>query len=143
MQAYGYRFDQTIIAGIEFGQHPLRVRELADFAALFGIEVHELIYPRSRPERSLAEIDQEIAEVQDGRKQARKRLAALAEDRRRAQAALTRVEAEHRACHGDALALERKLMFLRELGQEALLREVGDVPAQRRPRSGRRVAPLA
>ena len=34
MRACGYRFDQTMIAEIEFGQHPLRIRELADFAVL-------------------------------------------------------------------------------------------------------------
>jgi transcriptional regulator with XRE-family HTH domain len=58
MKAYGYDFHQTTIAKIEAAQRPLRVRELADFAALYGVGVQELIYPRAG---SLQEIDQEIA----------------------------------------------------------------------------------
>lgn len=60
MTAYGYDFHQTTIAKIESAQRPLRVRELADFAALYGVEVQDLVYP---PTRSLPEIDQEIADV--------------------------------------------------------------------------------
>ena len=60
MTAYGYDFHQTTIAKIEAAQRPLRVRELADFAALYSVEVQDLVYP---PTRSLPEIDHEIAEV--------------------------------------------------------------------------------
>src|SRR6266567_8315108 len=62
MRAYGYDFHQTMIAKIEAAQRPLRVRELADFAALYGIEVHELIYP---PAGSLKEVSREIAMLTD------------------------------------------------------------------------------
>ena len=62
MKAYGYDFHQTMIAKIEAAQRPLRVRELADFAALYGMEVHELIYP---PAGSLREVSREIATVTD------------------------------------------------------------------------------
>lgn len=55
MRDSGYDFHQTMIAKIEAAQRPLRVRELADFAALYGVEVHELIYA---PNSSLAEVDQ-------------------------------------------------------------------------------------
>jgi transcriptional regulator with XRE-family HTH domain len=54
MTAYGYDFHQTMIAKIEAAQRPLRVRELADFAALYGVEVQDLVYP---PSLSLPEID--------------------------------------------------------------------------------------
>jgi transcriptional regulator with XRE-family HTH domain len=60
MMAYGYDFHQTTIAKIEAAQRPLRVRELADFAALYDVEVQDLVYP---PTRSLLEIDQEIEEL--------------------------------------------------------------------------------
>ena len=60
MTAYGYDFHQTMIAKIESAQRPLRVRELADFAALYGVEMQDLVYP---PTGSLSETDQEIAEV--------------------------------------------------------------------------------
>ena len=55
MKAYGYDFHQTMIAKIEAAQRPIRVRELADFAALYGMEAHELIYP---PAGSLKEASQ-------------------------------------------------------------------------------------
>jgi transcriptional regulator with XRE-family HTH domain len=64
MKAYGYDFHQTMIAKIESAQRPLRVRELADFAALYGVEIQELVYP---PNGSLTEIDQEIAELETRR----------------------------------------------------------------------------
>jgi hypothetical protein len=38
MKAYGYDFHQTMIATFEAAQRPIRVRELADFAALYGVE---------------------------------------------------------------------------------------------------------
>ena len=60
MTAYGYDFHQTTIAKIEAAQRPLRVRELADFAALFGVEVQELMYA---PTRALPEVDQEIEDI--------------------------------------------------------------------------------
>jgi len=142
MRAYGYRFSKTMIAEIEFGQHPLRVRELADFAALFCIEVYDLIHPASRPERSLAEIDQEIAELQHRWKQLQEALAALTGERRMAQAALNRVEAEQKANQRDALAVQRKLIFLREARKESVLLQAADIPVQRRRRTGRRAAPL-
>jgi transcriptional regulator with XRE-family HTH domain len=60
MMAYGYDFHQTTIAKIEAAQRPLRVRELADFAALYGVEVQELVYG---PTRALPEVDLEIEDV--------------------------------------------------------------------------------
>jgi transcriptional regulator with XRE-family HTH domain len=38
MKAYGYDFHQTMIATFEAAQRPIRVRELADLAALYGVE---------------------------------------------------------------------------------------------------------
>lgn len=61
MKAYGYDFHQTMIAKIEAAQRPLRVRELAHFAALYGVEVQQLIHP---PTGSLSEIEQKIAEAE-------------------------------------------------------------------------------
>src|ERR1700730_8509472 len=76
MRSYGYDFHQTMIAKIEAAQRPLRVRELVDFAALYGVEVHELIYPSNG---SLAEIDLEIGEVERRREAARRMARAAAE----------------------------------------------------------------
>jgi transcriptional regulator with XRE-family HTH domain len=60
MTAYGYDFHQTTIAKIEAAQRPLRVRELADFAALYGVEMQKLVYG---PARALPEVDLEIEDV--------------------------------------------------------------------------------
>jgi transcriptional regulator with XRE-family HTH domain len=60
MKAYGYDFHQTTIAKVEAAQRPLRVRELAHFAALFGVPVNQLFY-RLEHGGSLGAIEQEIA----------------------------------------------------------------------------------
>jgi transcriptional regulator with XRE-family HTH domain len=61
MKAYGYDFNQALISRIELGQRPLRVREMVDFAALFGIQPAALLKPY--PEMSLEEIEAEIARL--------------------------------------------------------------------------------
>ena len=51
---------RSLTAKIEAAQRPLRVRELADFAALYSVEVQDLVYG---PTRSIAEVDQAITDV--------------------------------------------------------------------------------
>jgi transcriptional regulator with XRE-family HTH domain len=72
MRIFGYAFHQTMIAKIEAAQRPLRVRELADFAALYGVDVQDLFYP---PSGSVSEIENEIAEVKEMLKKAMERMA--------------------------------------------------------------------
>jgi hypothetical protein len=60
MKTFGYEFHQTMIAKIEAAQRPLRVHELADFAALYGVEIQDLIYA---PAGSVSEVENEISEI--------------------------------------------------------------------------------
>ena len=106
MTAYDYDFHQTTIAKIEAAQRPLRVRELADFAALYGVEVQDLVYP---PTRSLPEIDREIEEL-------RARLASAEADASRARhqldgarAAADAAQAAYQASAGEVAVLEGRL----------------------------------
>jgi transcriptional regulator with XRE-family HTH domain len=109
MKAYGYDFHQTMIAKIEAAQRPLRVRELADFAALYGMEVHELIYP---PAGSLREVSREIAmltgHLQAADRDVRNRRQAL--DKARAAAAAA--EEDFRKHEGEAAMLRGRLTYL-------------------------------
>jgi transcriptional regulator with XRE-family HTH domain len=109
MKAYGYDFHQTMIAKIEAAQRPIRVRELADFAALYGVEVHELIYP---PAGSLKEADKEIATLTKQLREATGRSEAAADAVRKAEAALTDVQQEHRTISGQAAMLAGRLSYL-------------------------------
>lgn len=65
MKTFGHELHQTMVAKIESAQRPLRVRELVDFAALYGVNIQDLIYPP--PDGSLAEIEEEIAELSQRR----------------------------------------------------------------------------
>jgi len=109
MQAYGYDFHQTTIAKIEAAQRPLRVRELAHFAALYEVEVHELIYP---PNGSLAEIDHEITEVKSRVTAIREREQSTAVVLRQARDVLEAAQSEHAMCSREAAMLEGRLSFL-------------------------------
>jgi transcriptional regulator with XRE-family HTH domain len=109
MKAYGYDFHQTMIAKIEAAQRPIRVRELADFAALYGVEVHELIYP---PAGSLQEADKEIATLGKQLQDATKRSEAAADAVREAEAALGAAQQEHRTYSGQAAMLAGRLSYL-------------------------------
>jgi transcriptional regulator with XRE-family HTH domain len=111
MEAYGYGFHQTMIAKIEAAQRPLRVRELADFAALYGVEVHELLYP---PTGSLADIDQEIAKVEAQYQAIHHEAAAAAERLHQVQAALAQAEEMYRAHSTDAVILRERLIVLQK-----------------------------
>jgi transcriptional regulator with XRE-family HTH domain len=109
MTAYGYDFHQTTIAKIEAAQRPLRVRELADFAALYGVEVQHLVYP---PSRSLPEIDQEIAEVTARLGLAREAAKAAGAHLASAHKAARDAEATHQASLADVAVLEGRLASL-------------------------------
>ncbi len=111
MQAYGYDFHQTTIAKIEAAQRPLRVRELAHFAALYEVEAHELIYPVTG---SLAEIDREIAEVEVVHDVVKQEAAAAAERLASARALLHDAQMAHAALSSKAAMLEGRLGFLRK-----------------------------
>jgi hypothetical protein len=109
MKAYGYDFHQTMIAKIEAAQRPIRVRELADFAALYGVEVHELVYP---PAGSLKEADKEISALKDQLQQASVHAEAAAAAVDNARADLAAAQEEHRARSGQAAMLSGRLSYL-------------------------------
>ena len=109
MKAYGYDFHQTMIAKIEAAQRPLRVRELADFAALYGMEVHELIYP---PAGSLTEVSREIAMLTDHLQVADRDVRARRQELDRTQAAAAAAEEDLRRHEGEAAMLRGRLTYL-------------------------------
>jgi transcriptional regulator with XRE-family HTH domain len=109
MKAYGYDFHQTMIAKIEAAQRPLRVRELADFAALYGMEVHELIYP---PAGSLREVSKEIAALNDQLRVADKDVQTRRQALDRATAAAAAAEEDFRKHEGEAAMLRGRLTYL-------------------------------
>ncbi len=109
MKAYGYDFHQTMIAKIEAAQRPLRVRELADFAALYGMEVHELIYP---PAGSLKEVSREIAMLTDHLQVADRDVRARRQELDRTQAAAAAAEEDLRRHEGEAAMLRGRLTYL-------------------------------
>ena len=59
----GCDFHQTMVAKAESATRPLRVRELAAFASLYGVTVECLVYlPVTDAEREIAELNAEQAE---------------------------------------------------------------------------------
>lgn len=56
MASFGYQWHQTMIARIEAGSRPLRVNELTDFAALFGVTILDLTIPKVSLEDAADEI---------------------------------------------------------------------------------------
>lgn len=128
MTAYGYDFHQTTIAKIEAAQRPLRVRELADFAALYSVEVQDLVYA---PTRSLPEIDQEIADVTVRLAAARAAERTVSDNLESARVAVRNAEAAYQASAAEVAVLEGRLSSLaadREklLGWEPSYAEGGD-----------------
>ena len=109
MKAHGYDFHQTMIAKIEAAQRPIRVRELADFAALFGVEVNELIYP---PAGSLKEADKEISALKAQMQEATERAEAATAAVGKAEADLAAAQEEYRARSGQAAMLSGRLSYL-------------------------------
>jgi transcriptional regulator with XRE-family HTH domain len=109
MKAYGYDFHQTMIAKIEAAQRPLRVRELADFAALYGMEVHELIYP---PAGSLKEVSREIDTLTDQLQAADKDVRNRRQALDKARAAAAAAEEDFRKHEGEAAMLRGRLTYL-------------------------------
>jgi transcriptional regulator with XRE-family HTH domain len=109
MTAYGYDLHQTTIAKIEGAQRPLRVRELADFAALYGVEIQDLVHP---PTRSLPEIEQEIAEVTARLDRARKNRSAAAQDLAASREAIQIAQAANEAAAAETTVLEGRLASL-------------------------------
>jgi transcriptional regulator with XRE-family HTH domain len=133
MQAYGYDFHQTTIAKIEAAQRPLRVRELADFAALYGVEIHELVYPSNG---SLAEIDEEIAQTGAQYETALSEAEAAAMERLRAQAVLARIEDQDGKLRAEVAMLSGRLAFLREERKKFALWEADEEAANQGPGIG-------
>jgi transcriptional regulator with XRE-family HTH domain len=126
MQAYGYDFHQTMIAKLEAAQRPLRVRELADFAALYGVEAHELIYPLNG---SLAEIDHEIAEGKAQHEAIRLQTRAIREQLEAAQHVLVQAQVAHHNHSSQLAVLEGRLAFLQEERKKFALWEADEEPA--------------
>jgi transcriptional regulator with XRE-family HTH domain len=125
MSAYGYDFHQTTIAKIEAAQRPLRVRELADFAALYGVEVQELIYA---PSRSLLEIDQEIDEIEQRLAEGRMIAAKAREEADTARATGHRAEAQYALAVANVTVLEGRLSALRADKEDLSHSESGSGP---------------
>jgi transcriptional regulator with XRE-family HTH domain len=109
MKAYGYDFHQTMIAKIEAAQRPIRVRELADFAALYGVEAHELIYP---PAGSLKEAAKEIAALRGQLQEVTARAEAAAVAVAKAETDLAAAQEDYRAQSGQAAMLSGRLNYL-------------------------------
>jgi transcriptional regulator with XRE-family HTH domain len=109
MKAYGYDFHQTMIAKIEAAQRPIRVRELADFAALYGVEAHELIYP---PAGSLKEAAKEIAALRGQLREVTARAEAAAVAVAKAETDLAAAQEDYRAQSGQAAMLSGRLNYL-------------------------------
>jgi transcriptional regulator with XRE-family HTH domain len=110
MEVYGYDFHQTMIAKIEAAQRPLRVRELADFAALYGVEVQDLVYP---PTVSLAETDREIGEIETRLDRARRLAAGAQEQLENATALMHDANLSYQASTNEVAVLEGRLASLR------------------------------
>lgn len=109
MTAYGYDFHQTTIAKIEAAQRPLRVRELADFAALYGVGVQDLVYP---PSRSLPEIDQEIREVTVRLETAQEAVVRASDELMNARQAMDAAQALYRVSEAEVAVLQGRLASL-------------------------------
>ena len=109
MTTYGYDFHQTMIAKIEGAQRPLRVRELADFAALYGVEVQDLVYP---PTGSLPEINEEIAEITTRLDMAQVQTAEASNRLEAVKAAMRNAETAYQAAVTETTVLEGRLATL-------------------------------
>jgi carbon storage regulator CsrA len=109
MTAYGYEFHQTMIAKIESAQRPLRVRELVDFAALYGVDVQQLVYPATN---SLEVNDEEIAEVTVMRDAIQARAGQARAQLDAARAAIHEAEVAYQASASEAAVLEERLTAL-------------------------------
>lgn len=120
MQAFGYEFHQTMVAKIEAAQRPLRVRELADFAALYGVEVQELIYA---PRGSLEEVAQEITEVQGQLLKVEQHAEAAAAELERAQHALSDAQRNYDSSLREVSVLRERLDFLQQENDTFALQE--------------------
>lgn len=123
MTAYGYDFHQTMIAKIEAAQRPLRVRELADFAALYGVEIQDLIYPSAR---SLPAIDQEIVEVTARLGMTRAQTAAAARELESVRKAMHDAEAAFQVSTAEAAVMEGRLAALRADREKLVSWESGE-----------------
>jgi transcriptional regulator with XRE-family HTH domain len=120
MTDYGYDFHQTMIAKIEAAQRPLRVRELADFAALYGVDVRDLVYPLTS---SVLEADQEIAELTEERERARVHVDAARQQLVVARKDLQDAEDAYRVSAAEVAVLEGRLASLLEQRQKLTSRE--------------------
>jgi transcriptional regulator with XRE-family HTH domain len=123
MKAYGYDFHQTMIAKIEAAQRPIRVRELADLAALFGMEVHELIYP---PAGSLKEVTREIEMLTDHLQTVDRDVEARREELHKAEAVAEAAREDFRRREGEALTLRGRLSYLATLRKKLAEWEPGE-----------------
>ncbi|HEY7274970.1 MAG TPA: helix-turn-helix transcriptional regulator [Trebonia sp.] len=111
MHAYGYDFHQTMIAKIEAAQRPLRVRELADFASLYCVQIQDLIYPPSGSQGAAAE---ELAELESLWEKAEERVKASMQRLRAAREAVEAAQADYELHRREQAMLEDRLEFIRQ-----------------------------
>jgi transcriptional regulator with XRE-family HTH domain len=133
MANFGYDFHQTMIAKIEAAQRPLRVRELADFAILYGVEVQDLVNP---PAGTLAETDEEISEVEARLAAVRARMADAAYQLDLTRNATLRAEREYHSFASDCAVLEERLHTLLAVRQKLTSWECDNDPRRVEAGSG-------
>ena len=97
MRAYGYRWSQATVTRLESASRPIRLNELADLAALYGVPVAQLLESGAPDdiEALESEIDRLIAEragLLERMAEAAAAAALLADTKAEAAAHLTRID---------------------------------------------------
>lgn len=107
----GYDFHQTMVAKVESAARPLRVRELAEFAALFEVSIGRLVYEPTDG-LSAAELEAKLAEVAAERRALAQRAAQCDKQVADAQRALTEAEYAHHVAQADLAVTDQRLAYL-------------------------------
>jgi 8-oxo-dGTP diphosphatase len=114
MRAYGYTWHQTMVAKIEAGTRPLRVKELADLAALFGVSLARLTLPQI----PLDETEAEIAELEPELTAAEQRMVAAEADRKAVEGSLQAAGDIHAEAVYEFNRIRARLDYLRRRRDE-------------------------
>lgn len=93
---FGYSWGQSTVGKIEAAQRPLRVNELADLAALFGVPVTQLLEPKLLLEESddLSSLEADIRKLEEEQGRLGKERAAALEAHGATSARLAEVSSE-------------------------------------------------
>lgn len=112
MRSYGYDYHQTTVAKIEAGQRPFRVRELVDFAALFGMPPEHLIQ-----QPAAGELEQEIRQVRQDRDEAAVREQHAREAVAACEATLASAQEQYARTQRICVLLDSRLEYLTSLAR--------------------------